>query len=376
MINNLPGARRFLAEFWQKKPLLARGALAQFGGALDRARMIGLACRDDVESRLVIGSRKNWRVEHGPFRKRDFAQLPPRDWTLLINGLENVSAAARALQQKFSFIPYARHDDVMASYAVPGGSVGPHFDSYDVFLLQAAGARRWQLSSQRDLGLIEGAPLKILRRFRSQRTWTAGPGDILYLPPRIAHYGVAVDECITWSIGFRAPNLQDMAERFLDFLRDNLRLDGAYRDPGLRLQRHPAAIGADMLRQVHGMVNSIRWTRADIERCLGEYLTEPRPQVVFRRARRVSAARFAELAAARGIQLALNTRILTCGTQFFINGESVRADAGARDTLRALADRRCLPPRTRTNAAARALLYAWYRAGYIGLGDQGNAEQV
>ena len=121
MINNLPDARRFLAEFWQKKPLLARNALARFAGALDRARMIELACRDDVESRLVIGARKTWRVAHGPFRKRDFAQLPPRNWTLLVNGLENVEPAARELQQAFSFIPYARHDDVMASYAAPGG---------------------------------------------------------------------------------------------------------------------------------------------------------------------------------------------------------------------------------------------------------------
>ena len=369
MINNLKWARRFLAEFWQKKPLLERRALTQFAGALDRARMIELAGRDDVESRLVIGSRNSWRVTQGPFRRRDFAQLPPRNWTLLINGLENFVPAARELQQAFNFIPYARHDDVMASYAAPGGSVGPHFDSYDVFLLQEAGERRWQISGQRDLDLVENAPLKLLRRFRPQRAWTLRPGDLLYLPPRFAHHGVAIGECITWSIGFRAPGRQDMAERFLDFLRDRLRMDGAYRDPGLRLQRHPAVIGGDMLRQVHAMVKSIRWTRADIELCLGEYLTEPRPHVVFGPARRVSAARFSELAAARGIQLALNTRMLTLGTRVFINGESARAPAPAGGALRALADQRCLPPRTRTNSATRALLYAWYRAGYIELGD-------
>jgi 50S ribosomal protein L16 3-hydroxylase len=368
MINNLPDARRFLARFWQRKPLLARAALAQFAGVLNRARMLELACRDDVESRLVIGARRTWHVAHGPFRKRDFARLPPRNWTLLLNGLENVVAPARELQQTFGFIPYARHDDVMASYAAPGGSVGPHFDSYDVFLLQAAGARRWQISAQRDLDLMEGAPLRILRRFHPQRAWTLRAGDLLYLPPRIAHYGVAIDECITWSIGFRAPGRQDMAERFLDFLRDHLRVDGAYRDPGLKPQRHRAAIGTHMLQQVHAMVNSIRWTRADVERCLGEYLTEPRSQVVYGRSRRVSAARFAQLAAARGIQLALNTRMLTSGARVFINGESARVNAPARATLRALADERSLPPRTRTNTATRALLYGWYRAGYIEAG--------
>jgi 50S ribosomal protein L16 3-hydroxylase len=369
MTDNLPDARLFLEKFWQKKPLLARGAIRQLGGELDRARMIGLACRDDVESRLVIGARKSWRVEHGPFRKRDFAQLPPRNWTLLVNGLENFLPAARKLQQAFSFIPYARHDDVMASYAVPGGGVGPHFDSYDVILLQGAGTRRWRISSQRDLDLVEGAPLKILRRFRSRRAWTVRPGDLLYLPPRYAHYGVAIDECITWSVGFRAPNRQDMAERFLDFLRDQLRLEGAYRDAGLKPQRHPAVIGNEMLRQIKTMVKSIRWSDTDIERCLGLYLTEPRSNVVFGRARPVPASRFAQLASARGVRLNLKSRMLTCGNTLFINGEFALADTPTRRTLQQLADARRLPAHTRTNAAARALLYEWYRAGYIEPGD-------
>ena len=365
MINNLPPARRFLAEFWQKKPLLARQALAESAGALDRARMIELAGRDDVESRLVIGSGKSWRVEQGPFRRRDFAQLPPRNWTLLVNGLENLVPAARKLQQAFSFIPYARHDDVMASYAVPGGSVGPHFDSYDVFLLQEAGERRWQISGQRDLDLVAHSPLKILQRFRAQRAWTLRPGDLLYLPPRFAHHGVAIGECITWSIGFRAPGRQDMAERFLDFLRDHLHMEGAYSDPGLEPQRHPAVIGEDMLRQVHSMVKAIRFNRADIERCLGEYLTEPRSNVVFSHARRMSAARFNALCAARGVSLALSTRMLTHKTRVFINGECTSVSAATRDTLRELADRRRLLPRTRTSRATKALLYQWYQAGYI-----------
>jgi 50S ribosomal protein L16 3-hydroxylase len=366
---HLPEARLFLEQFWQKKPLLARDVRRQPGNALDRARMIGLACRDDVESRLVIGARTSWRVEHGPFRKRDFAQLPPRNWTLLVNGLENILPAARKLQQMFSFIPYARHDDVMASYAVPGGSVGPHFDSYDVILLQTAGTRRWQISNQRDLALVEGAPLKILRRFRSQRAWTVHPGDLLYLPPRYAHHGVALDECITWSVGFRAPGRRDMTECFLDFLRDRAVVDRAYRDPGLKPQRHAAVIGKQMLRQINAMVKSIRWSKTDIERCLGLYLTEPRSNVVFGHARRVSASRFARLAGTRGVELNLKSRMLTSGNTLFINGESAVTDAPTRKTLQQLADQRFLPAQTRTSAATRALLYEWYRAGYIELGD-------
>lgn len=365
MIDNLPAARRFLADFWQKKPLLARGALVGPADALNRARMIELACRDDVEARLVIGARRSWCVERGPFRKRDFARLPPRGWTLLVNGIETVLPAARALQQRFSFIPYARHDDVMASYAVPGGSVGPHFDSYDVFLVQGMGARRWQISRQRDLGLIEGAPLKILNRFRPRRAWTVHAGDVLYLPPRYAHHGVAIDECVTWSVGFRAPDRQEMAEHLLDFVRDRLRLTGAYRDPGLKSQRHAATIGKDMLHQIKSMVESVRWTDADIERCLGEYLTEPRPGAVFRCARRLSAARFTERAQSHGMRLALPTRMLTHGTQVFINGETIAARSAASAALQRLADTRRLPPLARTDAATRALLYEWYRAGYI-----------
>lgn len=365
LLESGPGTEKFLADFWQKKPLLVRGALAAAAHTLDRARMIELACRDDVESRLVTGTRRTWHVERGPFHKRDFARLPRRGWTLLVNGLETVLPAARALQQQFSFIPYARHDDVMASYAAPGGGVGPHFDSYDVFLVQGMGARRWQISSQRDLELIEGAPLKILSRFRPQRAWTVHGGDLLYLPPRYAHHGVAVDECITWSVGFRAPDRQEMAEQLLDFVRDHLRVTGAYRDPGLKLQRHPAAIGKDMLRRIRTMLEAVRWTDADVQRCLGEYLTEPRAGTVFKHARRVSAARFAELARVRGMRLALPTRMLTCGAQIFINSETAVARAAAATVLHRLADTRCLPPGTRIDALTRARLYQWYRAGYI-----------
>ena len=369
MIDNLPDPRAFLAQYWQKKPWFARGALPQFSAELDRKRMIELACRDDVESRLVIGARRDWCVERGPFRRRDFARLPPREWTLLVNGLEAVMPAARALQQKFDFIPSARHDDVMASYAVPGGSVGPHFDSYDVILVQGAGARRWQVGSQHNLDLIEGAPLKILNRFRAQRAWTVNSGDVLYLPPRYAHYGVAVDECITWSVGFRAPNRQEMAEQFLDFLRDRLQLDGAYRDPDLKPQRRAAAIGDDMLVRIKSMIASIRWTDADIERCLGEYLTEPRAGVVFAHTRRASAQSFARLAGKRGVKLALPTRMLTRGAQVFINGDTVACTSAAAKAVRELADTRRLPPRNPADPALRALLYEWYRAGYIELGN-------
>ncbi len=369
MTDTLPGARKFLAQFWQKKPSFTRGALRQFADALDRARIFELACRDDVESRLVTGTRTSWEVERGPFRRRDLGRLPPRNWTLLVNGLETVLPRARALQQSFSFIPYARHDDVMASYAAPGGSVGPHFDSYDVFLVQGAGQRRWQIGAQRDLGLIADAPLKILRRFRPQREWIVDTGDVLYLPPRYAHHGVAIDECITWSVGFRAPGQREMADRFLTFLSDQERADSSYRDPGLKPQRHSAAIGKDMLRQIKTMLESIRWTDADIERCVGEYLTEPRAGVVFQRARHISAHAFNRRLHVHGVRLALPTRLLTSGDKVFINSETILAPPLTRLVLGQLADDRCLPAGLRIDASTRTVLYEWYRAGYIEAGD-------
>lgn len=370
---NRLGARsihRFLAEYWQQKPLLARNILPQLSGLADRTSLIELACRDDVESRLVFGAGKSWRVKHGPFRRRDFARLPSRNWTLLVNGVENLMPAAREIQQLFGFIPYARQDDVMISHAAPGGSVGPHFDSYDVFLVQGAGARRWQVSAQHDLELIDGAPLKILRRFRPQREWTLQPGDLLYLPPRYAHHGIAAGDCITWSIGCRAPVRQEMAARFLDYLQDRLQLDGGYRDSGLKLQRHPAVISAGLLRHVRATVRAIRWNDADIVRCLGEYLSEPRPNVVFSRPRRLPPARFAHQAAERGLRLNLKTRMLLHGRTVFVNGEALTVDARGCALLQRLADRRELTPPVAINQATLAPLYRWHCAGYIEIGEQ------
>src|SRR5262245_52131774 len=190
----------FLRRHWQKTPLLVRQAAPGFRGVIDLAGMIAAAARDDCESRLVLRSGGSWAVEHGPFAPSRLRRLPPRGWTLLVQGVEQFSDAARQLLSRFSFIPYSRLDDLMVSFAPDGGGVGPHFDSYDVFLLQGPGRRRWQVSRQRDLALHEDLPLKILRRFRSQGEALLSPGDMLYLPPHFAHDGVAVGGCYTYSI--------------------------------------------------------------------------------------------------------------------------------------------------------------------------------
>ncbi len=173
----------FLRRHWQKKPLLVRNALPECRGILQREGLFELAAEDSLESRLVQRDGRRWRVRHGPFGPRELKRLPKSGWTLLVQGVDLAVPAARNLLDRFSFIPYARLDDVMVSYAPAGGGVGPHFDNYDVFLLQGEGRRRWRVSRQRDLELVAGAPLKILRRFRPAREWVVDPGDLLYLPP-------------------------------------------------------------------------------------------------------------------------------------------------------------------------------------------------
>ena len=217
-MNNLLGGlsvSAFLRRHWQKQPLLVREAIPDFDGVLDFDTLVELATRDDSESRLVVRQGNRWSVEHGPFHRKRFSRLPARNWTLLLQGLERMLPAAQDLLSKFNFIPYSRLDDVMVSYAPPGGSVGPHFDSYDVFLLQGPGQRRWSVSRQHDMALMEETPIKLLKRFLPDGQCVVSPGDMLYLPPACAHEGVAIGSCFTYSIGFRAPSHQELVSQFL-----------------------------------------------------------------------------------------------------------------------------------------------------------------
>jgi 50S ribosomal protein L16 3-hydroxylase len=356
----------FLRRHWQKKPLLARNALPELAGLVRRDELFALAARDDVESRLVRRHGRRWGVEHGPFDRRALGRLPRSGWTLLVQGVERVMPAAWRLLDAFSFVPYGRLDDLMVSYAPAGGGVGPHFDEYDVVLVQGEGRRRWRVSRQRDLELVPGAPLRLLRRFRPAREWVLEPGDALYLPPRCAHDGVAVGGgCITYSIGFRAPGAQETAGRFLEYLQETLRLSGRYADPELAATRRPARIGNDMVRKVRDFVDRIHWNDHDVARFLGGYLTEPKAQVLFARPRRPASKRaFLARVARRGVRLAGPTRMLFRDRTVFINGEAHFLGKSGAGLLSRLADRRSLPP-LRPDPEAAGLLYGWYRAGYI-----------
>jgi 50S ribosomal protein L16 3-hydroxylase len=359
---------QFLRKHWQKKPLLARGALPEISSMFRAQDLLALACHDDVESRLVTRANGKWHVRTGPFRRYELARLPKRNWTLLVQGVDLHLSAARALLTRFSFIPYARQDDLMVSIAPEGGGVGPHFDSYDVFLLQAQGRRRWRLSTQSDLRLVEDAPLKILRRFVPTEDFVAEPGDVLYLPPRYAHDGIAQSDCITCSVGFRAPSQQELCGEFLQWLQDEIALKGGYADPDLALQKHPALISDAMTARVRTMIDTLSWRRADVARFLGQYLTEPKAQTWFTRpSPPLSLNKFLVRARRHGVRLAFKTRMLLDRRNVFINGECVPTPARARPALLALADKRELHPWPEHAETISHLLHLWYKCGYVEL---------
>lgn len=362
--------RGFLASHWHKQALLVRAALPGFAGLFTRDDLLAFAGRDDVESRLVVREGARYSLAHGPFRKAEFRALPARGWTLLVQGVNLHSAEADALLRRFAFLPYARLDDLMVSYAVEGGGVGPHFDSYDVFLLQGFGRRRWRYGRQDDLSLRPGLPVKILRRFTPQHDEVLAPGDLLYLPPAYAHDGVAVDACTTYSIGFRAAAHTELAQAFLDFLRDRIDLPGRYADPDLRPAREPARIGATMQRRVGRALAAVRWDRATVERFLGTMLSEPKPSVFFAPpARPLARAAFAAALRRRGLALDRRTQWLYDDACVYVNGEAHDWPAGPRAPLAALANARALSARQAASlsAAQVALVHESYRHGYAHL---------
>jgi 50S ribosomal protein L16 3-hydroxylase len=362
------GTSTFLRRFWQKDAFLARCAMPGFRGLLTSRELAALAMRDDVESRLVVRDRARWSLLHGPFRRADFDALPARKWTLLVQGVNLHCAAADALLRRFSFLPYARLDDVMVSLAAPGGGVGPHFDSYDVFLLQGEGRRRWRYGRQSDLSLRRELPLKILRRFAPAHDEVLGPGDMLYLPPSFAHDGTAVDACMTYSIGFRAPAANELATAFLDWLRDGLGLAGRYADADLRASGEPARIGTTMQQRCATMLAAVRWDRDDADRFLGTYLSEPKTTVFFSPpAPALSFGSFRAAARRHGARLDPRTLFLYDDRRLFVNGLAQRWPAAGARLLRRLANERALPATALARATPKTarLLYDWYRDGYL-----------
>ena len=354
-----------MRTYWHRRAHLVRQALPGFHGFLDRRGMFALAQRDDVESRLVIRHDNSWELRHGPFRLRELAKLPEHDWTLLAQGVNLHDDRGAALLDRFGFLPHARLDDLMVSYAVPGGGVGPHFDSYDVFLLQGPGRRRWQIGSQADLSLVENLPIKILKRFEPSREWIVESGDMLYLPPKYAHDGVALDECLTYSIGFRAPACTEMAGQFLADLAERVELPGRYADPGVAPTRTPGRLPSRLIDAASDAIRKVRWQRRDVEEFLGRYLSEPKPQVFFDPPASVPGpAAFARLLCRRSTRLHRKSSMLYGSRTVFLNGEPYRFPRGIPAVLRELSDARHALVGDVPRPLAE-LLREWYASGFI-----------
>ena len=347
---------RFMAQYWQKKPLLIRAAVANFKPLLSESDLWALAADEEVESRLIQKTPKAWKLTPGPVPEP--VSTKKKDWTLLVQGVDLHVSAVHALLQQFRFVPDARLDDVMISLAGAGGGVGPHFDSYDVFLLQAAGRRRWQISAQKDLTLVEGAPLKILQNFQPTQEFVLEPGDMLYLPPRYAHDGVALDAgCQTYSIGFRAPRAGEMAREILhrlaeeiaDSMEDDPKLAKLYEDKAQEATAQPGLMPPALTAFAAQAVSQALADKTLIEQLIGEYLTDPKAGVYFEEGALPKTFTRVTLSAA--------TRMSYDAKHMFINGQSFQCAGKDAKLLRKLADERTLSA-TELRAGSAALVSA------------------
>lgn len=382
---------QFMRRYWQKKPLLVRQAIPGFQPFLSRIALCRLAAREAVESRLIVHQGKGWRMKQGPFGARSLPPLSQDAWTLLVQGVDLHEAQAHALLQQFRFAPDARLDDLMISFATTGGGVGPHFDSYDVFLLQASGRRRWRIGRQKDLSLQPGVPLKILQNFEPEAEFLLEAGDMLYLPPGYAHDGVAeaalrsdgkAADCMTYSIGFRVPGRNELAAQLLhrlaEFSEDEAQtptgpgsgravlLPRMYRDPGQRATATPAALPEGLTVFARQVVLDALKDPLALGCALGECMTEPKPTVWFEEPRRAwdpDAAKAGQTC----IHLDARTRMMYDADHVFVNGESYRAKGTDAAFMRRLADQRSLSGREvrKASSSAIALLGDWHDAGWL-----------
>ncbi len=377
-----------MRRHWQKKPLLVRGAIAGFKPLLSRAELFKLAGSEAVESRLIVkGGDKTaggWRMKNGPFAPRSLPPFSKPGWTLLVQGVDGHHSGVHQLLQQFRFVPDARLDDVMISIASPGGGVGPHFDSYDVFLFQASGRRRWKISQQKDLTLQTGVPLKILQNFEPEQEFVLEAGDMLYLPPRYAHDGMAeacvgqygkAQDCMTYSIGFKAPVQSELTAELLHKLAEfgenddtdlsSGRLKKMYRDPGQAATPHPAEVPDALITFASNAVRQALQDPLALACALGEVMTAPKAQEWFEQ----TGADWDSTAKGQSLMLDAKTRMMYDANHVFINGESYRAKGRDAQLMQLLADQRVLPATAlaKASSGARALLADWHAEGWVHL---------
>lgn len=362
---------RFLRDFWQRKPLLLRQAFPGFQPILSRAQLFALAADEDVESRLLQREGRRWQLDHGPFARKQLPAVDQPNWTLLVQGVNLHVDAAGELLRQFRFIPDARLDDLMISWASKGGGVGPHQDAYDVFLLQASGWRRWRIGPVHDATLQPGKPVKLLARFTPEEDLMLEPGDMLYLPPGWGHDGIAASgDCMTYSIGFRAPPQGELLKEVLWQMAEAQHCGDLYRDPPLRPQATPAQLPPAMIKFARDAFARLKPDAAWFENMLGLYLTTPKPQVWFEGAEAATSA-LRRACRQSGCRLDRRSKMLYTATSVFINGEAVDAPLASSALLRALADQQALDAALVQSAspAEVALLADWCALGWLQTGS-------
>jgi 50S ribosomal protein L16 3-hydroxylase len=362
----------FLRIHWQRRPLLVRAALPDIKPPFDAQALIELAQNDSVQSRLVTSFGGRWQLAHGPFEPDQVPSLRRSRWTLLVQGVNLHDDRTHELMSKFRFIPDARLDDLMISLAANQGGVGPHLDSYDVFLIQLWGRRRWRIAPPGNDRLKPGLPLKILAQFEPTQEWLLEPGDMLYLPPGWAHDGIAEGPCMTGSVGFRAPSRQEFLREFLADAADSPGgPDPRFGDRGRSPTARAAEVPVDLHRQMQHWALNWRPTAVSVDDFIGRFLTEPAANVFFDAPLRLNEARFFEAGRRTGLQLDRRTRLLYRASCFHINGESVAAPKlrPARNLLQKLANLRQLTAHEASQASAHPelaqLLVDWARAGWL-----------
>ncbi len=365
-------AKHFMQNYWQKKPLLIKSCIGNYKPSLSKNQLFNLAMRDDITARLISheANKNIWQVKTSPLKH--IPKDTKKPWTILVSNVNDYFDDINQFLQQFSFIPYARLDDVMVSYATDGGGVGAHFDSYDVFLFQAKGQRKWQISNQEDLTLIEDAPLKLLKNFLPQQEFILEEGDMLYLPPQYAHNGIAIGECMTYSVGFRAPILKDLIfEYFMDLIAELENYDlptSIYADPQQNATTKSGLIPSNLAMFLQNSLNELILPNASS--MLGCYLTRANSDILpLDKNMLISFDKFKQL---KILSLALASKALYDDEYFYINGEKSYCKKQDIELLQELADKRCLNLASNNSGIKNNLdlmqeLYEWYEMGWISI---------
>lgn len=373
---------QFMKTYWHKKPLLVRGAIPAFSlsrqlneplaSPITAQDLFKIAASDEAEARLIYA--KPWSFTEGPFKKRSLPSLDTPNWSLLLQGMEARHPAAAKILSWFRFIPDARLDDLMVSIAGPGGGVGPHFDSYDVFLIQMSGRRSWRISEQKDLSLNPKLPLKILQNFKPEQEWDLEPGDMLYLPPHIAHDGIALDAgCQTWSVGFRAPSYKELLQEGLWRLAESLEelpeLAKCFADPSQSATSIAEQVPQELILQIKQKLKGLKLDKVEtFLPGIAAYLSEPKAQAIFDAPNDcLSHAQFTQILKTATLKPHPQTRLLSLGNTVFCNGENMTAGQSKpiAQAWRTLSAKKCLRPPQKLASNLQNSLYEAYSAGWL-----------